>query len=51
MAYFIVRDKNTNEVLRMGSCTTEEIVLQIRNNNETVEEVNTLPIPEDPGLG
>jgi len=48
MSFFIVKDKQTNAILREGSCLPEEVSLQARNENEIAEEVEALSPPAGP---
>lgn len=50
MAFFIVKDKQTNVILREGSCLSEEVPLQARNENEIAEEVEALSPPPEPPI-
>ena len=49
MAFFVIKDKQTNQVLREGSCLPTEIPLQVRSENEVVEEVESLTPPDTSG--
>lgn len=43
MAFFVIKNKTTNEIVRVGSCADSEVFLQPVSPNEAVEQVDQLP--------